>query len=120
VKLTPAIMARVVDVKQALEMWTPIEADLPPMRVAISDQNAAWNNALWQIECSGSAIAVKQVSDGAPHVSLDIRAFSQAYFGSPTLQELRAAGRLTVHDEEGFNSLCRLLNGPPAWFNDTF
>ena len=56
----------------------------------------------------------------APQVSLDIQALSQAYFGTPDLDMVRRAGRLTVHDEKGYAVLRAALDGPPTWMNDEF
>ena len=46
-------------------------------------------------------------------VELDIQAISQAFFGTPNLEQVRAADRIRVHDESGYQALRSLLAGPP-------
>ena len=55
-----------------------------------------------------------------PQIEMDIQQVTQAYFGSPTLDDLRRAERLTVHDERAYTCLQSLFHGPPMWTNDDF
>lgn len=118
-KLTPVFMGRVVDLKGALEAWQPVEPQSSACAISVSDQHAPWNQGTWRIVCEGTKIAVERATEEA-QMSLDIRAFSQAFFGSPTLPDLRAAGLVEVRDESAFQALSRLLAGPPTWMNDFF
>lgn len=115
----PVTMARVVDVKAALEAWKPNAGAEGKVILRIQDDTAAWNTGTWQADFSQRSVEVKPV-DSAPDVTLDIQAFSQAYHGTPGLGSLRHAGRLEVHAEPGYAALCRLLDGPPMWMNDDF
>lgn len=87
--------------------------------IAVEDECAPWNAGVWQAEFESGAVQVRR-TDRAPHVTMDVQALSQAYFGAPTLDALRAAGRLAVQDEAGFQALRSLLAGPPTWMSDEF
>jgi predicted acetyltransferase len=118
-KLNPTTQARVVDVPAALRAWRPNGERRGGVTLAVQDEAAPWNTGAWRVEFEGGEVSVRPTQD-APHVSLDIQAFSQAYFGTPTVDAIRAAERLTVHDENGYAALRALLDGPPMWMNDDF
>ena len=65
------------------------------------------------------AVEVKPSTD-SPQISLDIQAFSQAYFGTPTLDAIRFADRIHVHDEAGYRAFADLFRGPVMWIKDGF
>jgi predicted acetyltransferase len=118
-KLRPVFMGRIVDVPGALQAWKPARDVSGAVRLEVKDDHASWNEGAWQIASEDGKISVQKTTK-APQVSLDIQALSQAYFGRPNLTELRHAGRVSVHDEGSFQSLCSLLAGPPTWENDFF
>lgn len=117
--LSPKCQGRVVDVAGALHALKPEAGRAGAFTFAVRDEQAPWNAGTWQVEVVPGTVHVKQTSH-APQLSLDIQALSQAYFGTPTVAQLRHAERLTVHDEAGFLSFQRLFNGPPMWMNDSF
>jgi predicted acetyltransferase len=118
-KLEPTTQARIVDVPAALNAWRTQLSAGGAVNLAVHDGSAPWNTATWQVTFGENEVnAVRTHAE--PQVSLDIRALSQAYFGTPTVSELRAADRLQVHDEAGFTALRDLLAGPPMWMNDSF
>lgn len=117
--LRPKTMGRLVDVSGALQAWKPENEARGAVNLAVQDECAPWNTGTWRVEFAEREVSVRPTHD-APHVSLDIQALSQAYFGTPTVAEIRAADRLTVHDESGYVALCHLLAGPPMWLNDDF
>jgi hypothetical protein len=51
---------------------------------------------------------------------MDIQAFSQAYWGTPCLGDLRRAGRLDVEDEKALVSLMTIFPSTPVWLADDF
>jgi predicted acetyltransferase len=118
-RLAPTTMARIVDVPAALSAWRPRSDAAGVATFAVSDAAAPWNQATWRVEFEGGNARATR-TEGAPQVSLDIRELSQAYFGTPSLPELRRADRITVHDEAGYRALADLLDGPPMWMNDSF
>ena len=117
--LRATTMARVVDVAGALQAWKPSTSAHGHFTLGVQDENAPWNTGTWQVEFEGGHISVEPTQQ-APQVSLDIQALSQAYFGTPTVDELRRNDRLQVQEEAGYTALRDLLAGPPAWLNDGF
>jgi len=115
----PVTSARVVDVAAALSAWKPNAGASGQVTIRVKDDVAAWNTGTWQTDFSEGHSVVRAVTS-EPDVSLDIQAFTQAYHGTPGLASLRKAGRLDVHSEAGYEALCRLLDGPPMWMNDSF
>ncbi|HZO90809.1 MAG TPA: GNAT family N-acetyltransferase [Chthonomonadaceae bacterium] len=118
-KIQPVTMGRVVDVVGALQSWRPDRKAGGVVMLAVQDEHAPWNARTWKVEFAGGEVAVRP-AEAAPQVALDIQALSQAYFGTPTLDQLRAADRLAVYDEAGYTALRDLLAGPPMWLNDEF
>ena len=118
-RIEPVTQARIVDVPGALSAWKPSRAASGKTILAVKDEAAPWNEGTWQIEFAGGEVKVSRTSEN-PQISLDIRALSQAYFGTPTVAEIRAADRMTVHDETGYKALVDLFEGPPMWMNDSF
>jgi predicted acetyltransferase len=118
-KVRPQLMGRVVDVPAALCAWKPAPSAQGRLTLGVQDDCAPWNTATWQIDFADGQVEVRPNS-AAPQVSLDIQALSQAYFGTPTVAELRAWERLQVHDEAGYQAFTDLLAGTPMWINDGF
>ncbi len=118
-KAEPTTQARIVDIPTAIAAWRPDPGASGRTVLQVQDSCAPWNQGTWQIEfADGESRAVR--TDSAAQISLDIRALSQAYFGMPTVSELRAADKLTIHDESGYRALKDLFAGPPTWMSDSF
>ena len=118
-KLIALQMARIVDLPGALSLLRPSADKNSTVDLAIRDANAPWNEGVWQITLEAGRVEVK-ASQALPQVEMDIRQATQAFFGSPTLEDIRRAERLTVHDEAGYRCLQTLFHGPPMWINDDF
>lgn len=117
--IQPATQGRVVDVPRALEAWRPAPGVCGRAVIRVRDDAAPWNTGTWQISCEERNVQVRPATE-EPQVTLDIQALSQAYYGTPDLDAVRHAGRLTVHDETGYCLLRDLLRGPIMWINDSF
>lgn len=117
--LQPETQGRVVDVKAALEAWKPKQEANSSVILKIEDECAPWNTGTWRVECEARTVQVLP-SEATPQVTMDIQAFSQAYYGTPGVDALRAADRLVVSDETGYGVFRALLDGPPMWMNDGF
>ncbi|HLV81992.1 MAG TPA: GNAT family N-acetyltransferase, partial [Chthonomonadaceae bacterium] len=118
-RLGPVTQGRVVDVPAALQAWKPSASVQGRLTLGVQDECAPWNTGTWQVAFSGGQVEVRPASS-EPQVSLDIQALSQAYFGTPSVSDLRAWERLQVHEEAGYQALVDLLAGPPMWMNDHF
>lgn len=117
--LQPVAQVRIVDIPTALAAWRPKASASGNVIVDVQDECAPWNQGAWRIEFAGGEVQAAR-TDESSQISLDIRALSQAYFGTPTVPQLRAADRLTVHDEAAYEALRALFDGPPMWMNDSF
>ena len=117
--LNRVTQGRIVDVAGAFAAWKPHSEARGSVNFAVKDERAPWNTGVWQAEFADGATQIQKTTQ-EPQVSLDIQALSQAFYGTPTLDELRAAHRLTVHDEIGYQALRSLLTGPTMWTVDGF
>lgn len=118
-KIEPAFMGRIVDIPTSLSAWKPAAGSSGSFSIEVRDEYAPWNQGKWRIEFE-NGVAHCAVSHAKPDISLDIQALSQAYFGTPTVPEIRAAGQLTVHSESGYQAMVDYFSGPPMWTNDGF
>ena len=117
---SPVFMGRVVDVAAAFTLLRPVADVRGAVAVAVSDPDAPWNNGTFRIEAEGGGVTCTPVS-GEAGVTLDIQALSQAFWGTPSLQFLRRAGRIgAVGDEAGFVFLDTLLPPTPVFTLDHF
>ncbi len=118
-KIKPLFMGRVVDVQAALTALRP-EADLSgKLILQVSDAQCDWNNRTFAITVDAGHVTAAPTPD-APGVALDIQTLSQAYWGQPSLDRLRAAERLSVADEVQYALLSRLLPPRLCFLRDFF
>jgi predicted acetyltransferase len=118
-KLIPAAMGRVVDLKAALSARKPEAGVNGTAIIEVEDKHASWNAGKWQVSLESGNVEVKR-SDREPGVRLDIQALTQAYWGTPSLEDLLKWERLSVQDEEQFKVLCALLPASNVWLYDDF
>jgi predicted acetyltransferase len=112
----------VVDFAPAMERLE-VGMDVPDgaATVALHDDQAPWNDGVWRVTVEGGRVRCALAVGGAePGVTLDIQAASQAYWGTPSLQALRAAGRVEVNDEAAFTWLTRVLPAATVYMLDDF
>lgn len=118
-KLTPTGMGRIVDVEAAFHALTPSPSIGGSTVIRVSDDHAPWNSGAWRVSSDGGSVrAVK--TDHLPDMAMDIQSLTQAYWGVPSLLELRRAGRIDVNREDGFEFAGRLLPATPVWLADDF
>ena len=109
-RIQPQAMSRIVDAAAALGALRPDPGIRGSAVVSVRDEAAPWNSGSWRISVDSGAVEVRAESR-EPGVELDIQALSQAYWGSPSLDWLRNAGRIQVRDDSQLELLRRLL--PP-------
>ena len=112
-KTRPVFMGRVVDVAGALGQ---LQTSAPNGEVilALNDPQCDWNTGTWSIKTEGGRILATH-STQFPQVTMDIQAFSQAFWGYPSLASLRLAGRVEVKEEQVFDHLCAILQPCPVY-----
>jgi predicted acetyltransferase len=123
-KIEPVFQARVVDVCAAMQQVAPPAdlADGAAATVRISDDAAPWNQGVFRVTTASSKIEclAEPEADTAADMTMDIQAFSQAFWGAPSLPALRNAGRIEVSGEAGYENLCRILPANPVFTMDFF
>ena len=120
-KVQPVYMGRVVDFAGAMQALPPVP-DVPngSLTLALSDKHAPWNAGTWRVAVENGRIICEKVM-GSADVTLDIQTLSQAFWGTPSLQWLRNAGRVDhVADEAAFALLARILPAHPVYTLDDF
>jgi len=109
--VAPLFMGRLVDIAPACAALTSEPSLTGRLVLHVSDGSCEWNHQMFAVTAEAGRVTAEVTTD-TPGVSLNIQALSQAYWGQPSLDLLRAAGRLTVADETQYQLLSRLL--PPA------
>ncbi len=109
-------LGRVVDVPAALKLLKPDKALTGELTLAIEDPCAPWNQGTWAVSFANGEVSVSPTPKES-QISMDIQAFSQAFFGALPLTKLRDQERLQVTTDPAFTALRSLLDGPPMWYN---
>ena len=115
----PSFMARVVDVAAAFAALRPAPGLSGQITIAVADEYAAWNQQTFQINIEGGYVSAA-TTQAVAGIALDIQTLSQAYWGQPSLDSLRAAGRLSVTDEKQCETLAKLLPPAVCYLQDDF
>ena len=87
--------------------------------IGVADEQAEWNHGAFTIQIESGRVEVRR-ADQAPEISLDIMTLSQAFWGQPSLDRLRAAGRVEVLDERAYRLLAGLLPAAMCFLKDGF
>lgn len=118
--LQPFMMARCINVRQALVQLTNIAADIQgAVSLLITDKTLPLNNGLLKLEVNTGQIDVKSTVD-MQDIEMDVAAFTQLYFGQFSVQELAAENRLKIHNEEAALLLDRLFPKCHNYINEYF
>lgn len=122
-KVAPVFMGRVVDVAAALAaIVAPPDLANGAVTLAVADEHAPWNHRPWLVAGENGVVtcAPAAAPGKTPDLSCDIQAFSQLFWGTPSLETLIRAGRVAVNNPAGADWLGRLLAGPPVFTLDDF
>ena len=123
-RLGPVFMARVVDVAAAFERLGGADGTVSDGEclLRVRDEHAPWNDGLFRVAAEGGNVSCSPVVGGGaePDVSMDITALSQAFWGTPSLDWLRGAGRLDVRSEPGYRALAAVLPAANVFTLDAF
>ncbi len=118
--LQPFMMARCINVRQALLQLTDIAADVQgTLSLLINDKTLPLNNGLLKLEINASQINIKSTVD-MQDIEMDVAAFTQLYFGQFSVQELAAENRLKIHNQEAASLLDRLFPKCHNYINEYF
>ncbi len=115
----PLFMGRVVDCAAAFAALRPQTEISGRLVLAVTDEHADWNQGKFAVNVEYGQVTATAVQD-EPGVAVDIQTLSQAYWGQPSLDQLRAGGRLSVTDEDQYRLLARLLPSTTCYLLDSF
>lgn len=115
----PLFMGRVVDVSAALTALRPAPEVRGQVVVQVDDPQCDWNRRTFAVEFGAGNVTVAP-SSRAPGISVDTQALTQAYWGQPSLAQLRAAGRVQVSDDAQYAALSALLPPTITYLSDFF
>jgi len=121
----PVFAGRIVDVAAAFARLSAAQEGenkgASSVTVDVRDEHAPWNNGVWRIAAEGgNMVCEKETRAAEGDVTLSIAALSQAFWGTPSLADLRRAGLVEVQNEAGFAVLLRLLPPAPVFTLDHF
>lgn len=123
-KLSPVFMGRIVDLAGAVAQLPAVDAPNGACTLAVRDEHAPWNDGVWRLSVEDGhvscAVVVGGTAAGEADVAMDIQALSQAFWGTPSLPELRLAGRVEVRSEAAWALLSTVLPPAPVFTQDDF
>lgn len=117
VELNKPIMFRILDVPGALSKLHPGGAGEVILRVL--DPDFPENEGPWRIEFEYGHVAVNP-TDEEPDLEMEIGAFTQAYFGEPSLREMARLGFVAIDHPETLVAADALMPPTPVICWDTF
>lgn len=118
--LQPFMMARCINVRQALLQLTNIAADMQgTLALLINDKTLPLNNGLLKLDINAGQLNIKSTVE-MQDIEMDVAAFTQLYFGQFSVQELAAENRLKIHNEEAALLLDRLFPKCHNYINEYF
>jgi predicted acetyltransferase len=115
--LTPQIMFRVLNVKKGLEGLKPSGSG--NFIIEIVDEVVPENNGPWHVTFSPSGVQVESTAK-APGFTMDIRRFTQAFMGEPSLSSLLLNELFEVHDLDQVKAAEILLTPSPTLCFESF
>jgi predicted acetyltransferase len=108
--LSPQIMYRVVNVKKAIEGLKP--SDSGQFTIEIADEVMPENKGPWQVTFSPEGVQVAPSKTAG--FKMDIRRFTQAFLGEPSLGTLHLNELFEVRDVEHVKEAEKLLTPSPT------
>ena len=103
-------MYRAIDVQGALAALKPEASG--EFSIEVADEHLPENRGPWRIRFTPDCVSVEKCDEAA--IAIDIRHFSQALMGSPSLHELAAAGLIEAKDGKSLQDAEKLLAPMPV------
>lgn len=107
---------RVLNVPQALAGLKPSHSG--SFSLMVQDEILPENNGPWLVEFSESGVKVSRTDHA--ELIFDIRQFSQAFMGEPSVRELAANDLISVNNEKAVKEMSLLLPHSPTMCLDAF
>ncbi len=119
-RLQPFMMARCINIRQALLQLNVSDLDLQDSLVLlIHDKTLPINNGLLRLKVESGKTDIISTVD-MQEIEMDVAAFTQLYFGQFSVQELAAENRLKVHKQEAAELLDKLFPKCHNYINEYF
>jgi predicted acetyltransferase len=115
-KLAQPIMYRVLNTPEALKSLRTDESG--EFNIHIVDKLLPENQGPWRVAFSPDGVIVEKAS--AADVTMDIRQFTCAFMGDPSVVDLARNGLIEVRDRAALKSISRLLTPSPVSCWDFF
>ena len=103
-------MFRVVDLVPALTRFKPHSEG--EFVVEIEDEECEWNNGVWAVGYSQDGVEISKGTNAG--LRMNVREFSQALMGQPSVADLANYGAIDVWDPSGLKSFAQLLDARPV------
>lgn len=110
VGLTPQLMFRVLNVKKGLEGLKPVNSG--SFTIQITDDVIPENNGPFRVTFSPSGVTVEAAESAG--FSMDIRQFTQAFMGEPSLANLVMNDLVEIRDMDQVREAEKLLTPSPT------
>ena len=116
----PFMMARIIDVRKALELLPLNSEDSEgSFSILLTDNLVKSNNVLLQVDIRNNSIKLEDTFN-LPDIEMDIGSFTQLYFGQFSLSELVAEGLVAVHSSEAERLMTDILPKCTNYINEYY
>ncbi len=119
-RIAPFMMGRVIDVPAVLQGLTvPAGEPASSLVLFVQDEFIKSNNLLLQLNISPQGVELMDTIK-VPDITMDISTFTQLYFGTYSVEQLWANGKIMVEDQKKLQILSRLLPAQKNYINEYF
>lgn len=118
VTISAGAMVRLVDIRTAIEA-RPVQG-AGTVTIAVSDPLAEWNDGRFRVDLDGDGAATCTAVETEPEVACSIGALSQLYVGYRSVDDLVAAGELTVESEHARQRMADAFPGGRVFLREGF
>jgi len=119
VKLHRAAMFRVLNVPMAMAAIQPPET-VGEFTMDLVDEDMPENHRVWQVAYGPDGVGAQPAPRSHADFRLNIRAFTPALMGEPSLADLLHAGLVEVRNSAGLEAAIRLLPAMPCAMTEFF
>ena len=117
VALYPFMMARMVDAPRALESINYSEDLTDKITISLTDNLAAWNQGVFEIELIKGAAQVSETSKPA-EIKLTIGALTSLFFGALSVKELVFLGKISCNSSDKLELLNQMFPKKNNFINE--
>ncbi|EOH92716.1 hypothetical protein UAW_02754 [Enterococcus haemoperoxidus ATCC BAA-382] len=119
-KITPFMMARIVDLESFLDKYPFTEGDKETYYIKVEDEYGPWNKGIWELEITKTGLSTVRKLEQIPEsltenevISSTIQVLTQLFMGYRTGSELYFYGKITGQEKLIQTLGQRLVEGKP-------